>query len=141
MHRLNWEQYAMELAKTAALRSEDPFRKVGACALSHDNRVLGVAYNGLKSGKTVSSEFWNDRDFRRPYMIHAESNLLSLFQRNQCRLLAVTLLPCASCARLICAWNVESVIYSEEYENSDAEHTKKIFDFYNVELKKTEQPI
>jgi dCMP deaminase len=136
MSRLSWEEYAMELAKTAALRSEDPFRKVGACALSHDNRILGVAYNGLKSGKDVSPEFWQDRDKRRPYMIHAESNLLSLFTRNQCKLIAVTLLPCTSCAKLICAWNIEKVIYSEEYENSDAEYTKEIFDFYKIKLEK-----
>jgi dCMP deaminase len=136
MSRLSWEEYAMELAKTAALRSEDPFRKVGACALSHDNRILGVAYNGLKSGKDVSPEFWQDRDKRRPYMIHAESNLLSLFTRNQCKLIAVTLLPCTSCAKLICAWNIEKVIYSEEYENSDAEYSKEIFDFYQIKLEK-----
>lgn len=136
MHRLNWEEYALELAKTASLRSEDPFRKVGACALSHDNRVLGVAYNGLKSGKNVDPEFWVDRDRRRPYMIHAEANLLSLFTRNNCRLIAVTLLPCISCAKLICSWNVQKVVYNEEYDNADAEHTKEIFDFYNVELKK-----
>jgi dCMP deaminase len=136
MSRLNWEEYAMELAKTAALRSEDPFRKVGACALSHDNRILGVAYNGLKSGKHVSPDFWNDRDKRRPYMIHAESNLLSLFLRNQCKLMAITLLPCTSCAKLICAWNIEKVIYQEEYDNSDAKYTKEIFDFYKIKLEK-----
>jgi dCMP deaminase len=67
------------LQRTASLRSEDPFRKVGACALSKDNRVLGVSYNGLKSGFNVDSSFWNDRDSRRPYMIHAEANLFSLF--------------------------------------------------------------
>lgn len=136
MSRLNWEEYAMELAKTASLRSEDPFCKVGACALSHDNRVLGVAYNGLKSGKDVDQEFWKDRDKRRPFMIHAESNLLSLFTRNQCKILAVTLLPCASCARLICAWNIEKVIYIEEYNNSEAEYSKEIFDFYKIKLEK-----
>ena len=136
MSRLNWEEYAMELAKTASLRSEDPFRKVGACALSHDNRVLGVAYNGLKSGKEAPEGFWDDRDERRPYMIHAESNLLSLFTRNQCKLIAVTLLPCASCARLICAWNIEKVIYSEEYEDLDAKYSKEIFNFYNIKLEK-----
>jgi dCMP deaminase len=134
--RLNWEEYAMELAKTASLRSEDPFRKVGACALSHDYRVLGVAYNGLKSGKEAPEGFWDDRDERRPYMIHAESNLLSLFTRNQCKLIAVTLLPCASCARLICAWNIEKVIYSEEYEDLDAKYSKEIFNFYNIKLEK-----
>lgn len=136
MSRLSWDQYAMELAKTAALRSEDSFCKVGACALSHDNRVLGVAYNGLKSGMNPSPEFWQDRDKRRPYMIHAESNLLSLFTRNQCKMIAVTLLPCASCARLICAWNIEKVIYAEEYDNSEAKYSKEIFDFYNIKLEK-----
>ena len=82
MSRINWDQYALELAKTASLRSEDVYRKVGACALSYDNRVLGVAYNGLKSGKNVDSFFWENRDERRPFMIHAEANLLSLFPRD-----------------------------------------------------------
>lgn len=136
MYRINWDQYALELARTASLRSEDPYKKVGACALSHDNRVLGVAYNGLKSGKNVDYSFWKDRDKRRPFMIHAESNLLSLFSRNEARVIAVTLLPCCGCARLICAWNIEKVIYNEEYENVDALHSKDIFDFYGVELKK-----
>ena len=136
MHRINWEQYALELAKTASLRSEDIYQKVGACALSHDNRVLGVAYNGLKSGKNVDSVFWDDRDKRRPFMIHAESNLLSLFSRNEARIIAITLLPCCSCAKLICAWNIEKVIYNQEYDNVDAVNTKEIFDFYGIELKK-----
>jgi dCMP deaminase len=136
MSRLNWESYAMELAKTASLRSEDPFRKVGACALSHDNRVLGVGYNGLTSGKNVSEDFWKDRDLRRPYMIHAESNLLSLFTRNQCKLIAITLLPCTSCAKLICAWNIEKVIYREEYDNIEAKYTKDIFNFYKIKFEK-----
>lgn len=136
MSRIDWSQYALELAKTASLRSEDPYKKVGACALSHDNRILGVAYNGLKSGKNVDFEFWKDRDKRRPFMIHAESNLLSLFLRNEARTIAVTLLPCSSCARLICAWNINDVIYNEEYDNDDALHSKDIFNFYGVNLKK-----
>ena len=43
------EEYALELAKAASLRSEDPFVKVGACALNHENMVVGVGYNGLPS--------------------------------------------------------------------------------------------
>jgi dCMP deaminase len=136
MQRLDWEEYALELAKTASLRSEDPFRKVGACALSHDKRVLGVAYNGLKSGKIADNNFWIDRDARRPFMIHAETNLLSLFSRNEASLIAVTLLPCSSCARMICSWNINTVIYCEEYDNVDALYSKEIFDFYNIKLKK-----
>lgn len=136
MSRIDWDQYALELAKTASLRSEDIYKKVGACALSHDNRVLGVSYNGLKSGKSVDDSFWKDRDKRRPFMIHAESNLLSLFSRDEAKVIAVTMLPCCACARLICAWNIKKVIYNEEYDNVEAIHTKDIFDFYEIELKK-----
>ena len=129
--RLNWEEYALRLAEAAAERSEDPYIQVGACALSHDNRVLGVAYNGLAAGKNVSQDFWKDRDQRRPYMLHAEQNLLSLFGRNEARLIAVTLMPCTDCAKLICTWGIKKVCYRTNYNSSEA---SKIFDFYGVEL-------
>lgn len=133
-NRISWEHYALNLAHCAALRSEDPYRKVGACALSHDNRVLGVSYNGLQSGKIVHESFWADRDERRSFMIHAETNLLSLFKRNECKILACTLLPCENCARMIAAWNIPWVVYSEEYNL--APKSKSIFDFYGVKLLK-----
>ena len=44
--RPSWGEYALSLAQTAATRSEDPYYKVGACALSADNKVLGLGYNG-----------------------------------------------------------------------------------------------
>lgn len=132
--RLSWDKYALNLAIEASKRSEDPHKKVGACALSFDNRVLGVAYNGLASGKNVHENFWNDRDERRKYMIHAETNLLSLFERGECRLIASTLLPCNYCARMICAWGVPEVIYGEDYI-TDPEGLE-IFDFYGVKVRK-----
>jgi len=132
LQRVSWEEYALSLAKCAKIRSEDIFRQVGACALSHDNRVLGVAYNGLKSGKNVDRDFWLNRDKRRPYMLHAETNLLSLFKRDECKILAVTLLPCDYCARMIAAWNISNVVYEEEYEHS--QQSKDIFKFYDINL-------
>ena len=134
--RISWNKYALNLAIEASKRSEDPYRKVGACALSFDNRVLGVSYNGLVSGKNVRKNFWKDRNQRRRYMIHAETNLLSLFERGECRLIACTLLPCSYCARMICAWGIPEVIYKEEYDN-DAEGLE-IFKFYNVKVKKAD---
>ena len=134
--RISWNKYALNLAIEASKRSEDPYRKVGACALSFDNRVLGVAYNGLVSGKNVRKNFWKDRNQRRRYMIHAETNLLSLFERGECRLIACTLLPCSYCARMICAWGISEVIYKEEYDN-DAEGLE-IFKFYGVKIKKAD---
>ena len=118
-NRISWEEYALRLADVASLRSPDPFVKVGACALDSNNRVIGVAYNGLASGVEVLEDFWKNRDNRRPFMIHAEVNLLSLFRRGECRLLACTLLPCSSCASAIVAHGIKHVVYKDTYFRDD----------------------
>ena len=133
MNRISWEEYALRIADVASLRSEDPYVKVGACALNKENRVIGVAYNGLSSGKIVDESFWKDRDKRRPFMIHAEANLLSLFSKNECHLIACTLLPCSSCATLIAANGIKKVIYKDIYHHDIK--GLEIFDFYNIEHK------
>ncbi len=135
--RLDWAEYALLLAEAASLRSEDPYRQVGACALDYDNRVLGVGYNGLAPGKVVGAGFWKDRDARRSYMIHAEANCLSLFNRGECQLLAVTLLPCSSCATLIAGYEIKQVVYRELYHRDDK--ALDIFDFYDVECKQVQK--
>lgn len=132
--RISWETYALRIAHVASLRSEDPYKQVGACALDKDNRVIGVAYNGLGSGKEVELGFWQDRDVRRPYMVHAETNLLSLFRRNECALLACTMLPCSACAAAIVAHNIPRVIYMEEYARDNK--ALDIFRFYGIQCDK-----
>ena len=132
--RIDWYEYAMLLAFAAAKRSEDPYRKVGACALNKDKMVVGLGYNGLASGKEVLPHFWEDRDERRKYMIHAETNCLSLCKKGEIDLLAVTLLPCSYCATMIASYGVKEVLYHEEYENDLA--AKEIFNFYNIEMLK-----
>lgn len=129
--RLSWDEYALELARVAAGRSEDPFHQVGACALDVTHRVIGVAYNGLASGKSVDASFWSDRDARRPFMIHAESNLLSLIKRGECDVIACTLLPCTACATSIAAHGVRKVVYADTYTRD--EKALEIFKFYNIE--------
>ena len=132
--RIDWDTYALKLAEVAALRSEDPFVQVGACALDKENRVLGVAYNGLAPGKIVSNVFWADRDGRRPYILHAETNLLSLFKRNEAHTVACTLMPCPSCATHIVAHGVKRVIYRDVYSKDTK--ALDIFKFYDIEVKR-----
>ena len=138
MKRLSWEHYAIRLAETAALRSEDPFVAVGAAAFDKDNRVLGVAYNGLAPGKVVNDVFWHDRDGRRPFILHAETNLLSLFKRGEGHLIACTLLPCPCCARQIIAHGIKKVIYRDVYTKDTG--ALEIFKFYNIEVKRIKLP-
>lgn len=131
--RISWEEYALRIAEVASLRSEDRFVRVGACALDKSNRVIGVAYNGLGPGVNVTETFWSDRDARRPYMIHAEINLMSLFRRGDCNILACTLLPCSSCASAIIAHGIKKVVYKDEYFRDN--QAIEIFKFNNVECK------
>jgi len=133
MQRISWDKHALLLAWAATCRSEDPYIKVGACALGFNHEVLGVAYNGLAPGKNVSEEFWVDRDKRRPFMIHAETNLLSRIHPGQAKMIAVTLQPCTYCAQAIASYGIKKVIYTLKYD-----FDKKgldILDFYNIEHK------
>ncbi len=118
--RLAIPEYAMALAHVASLRSEDPYRKVGAVAIDFDNRVIGTAYNGLAPGYNASPEFWADRDARRSFMIHAEVNLCSLFTRGNVKLVATTTEPCTSCMQMLCAYGVREVYYRDAYPGSEA---------------------
>tara|TARA_R110002020_G_scaffold467478_1_gene691048 strand:- start:425 stop:835 length:411 start_codon:yes stop_codon:yes gene_type:complete len=129
--RISWEQYALDIARTASSRSEDHHVKVGACALNSQQMVVAVGYNGLASGKDVSYDFWRNRDHRRKFMIHAEVNCLSLFQKGEAEMLAVTLLPCSSCATMIAGYGISKVIYGDTYKRDTV--ALEIFDFYDIE--------
>jgi len=129
--RLSIPEYAMALAEVASLRSEDPFRKVGAAALDHNNRVIGTAYNGLAPGFDAPLGFWDDRDKRQKFMLHAEINLCSLFKRGEARLVATTTMPCTACMQTLCAYGVEEIYYEEEYKASDA---REVASTYGVKL-------
>ena len=109
MARLSIPEYVMALAHVAALRSEDPYRKVGAAALDADNRVIGTAYNGLYPGFTAPADFWASRDERQKFMLHAEINLCSLFKRGEARIVACTTMPCTSCMQALCAHGVKII--------------------------------
>ena len=130
--RLSIPAYAMALAHVASLRSEDPYRKVGAVAIDFANRVVGTAYNGLAPGYDAEDSFWHDRDRRRKYMLHAEVNLCSLFTRGTVRLVACTTQPCTSCMQMLCAYGVKEVYYRDIYHASDADEIARL---YGIELR------
>ena len=127
--RISWSKYALELAKVASQRSEDPFVKVGACALRKDNTVAGLGYNGAPAGVEID---WEDRDDRRKRVIHAEVNALRYTKPGECKLIATTLLPCNECLKLISAYGIEAVIFDEIYQRdySSLDLAKE----FNIEL-------
>jgi dCMP deaminase len=132
--RLSIPEYAISLAHVASLRSEDPYRKVGAVALDHANRVIGTAYNGLAPGVNAPVGFWEDRDQRRKFMIHAEVNLCSLFKRGEARIVACTTKPCTSCMQMLAAYGVREVYYHENYPGSEADVIAELYDVGLVQM-------
>lgn len=114
---MTWEEYALQLADVAAKKSKDPWRKVGACLLRHDNTVAGIGYNGFPAGMR---EDWNDRDKRRLFVVHAEQNALRHVKPGECRLIAVTLLPCNDCLKTIASYGISRVIYRDVYERDES---------------------
>lgn len=132
--RISIEEYALKLAETAALRSEDPYQKVGAVALDHHNRVVACAYNGLLPKFDLGMIASFDRNQRLKYMVHAEQNLCSLFKRGEVKLVATTLMPCASCLLLLAAHGVEEIIYRDVYLR-DQESTEVVAELYRINLR------
>lgn len=133
--RLSIPRYAMALAHVASLRSEDPYRKVGAAALDFDNRVIGTAYNGLAPGFDPPAGFWDDREARQKFMLHAEVNLCSLFRRGEAKIVATTTMPCTACMQTLCAYGIREIYYRDAYDASDA---AEIAALYGVKLERIE---
>ena len=137
MKRMSFEDMAMNLALVVSQRSEDPYQKVGVCILDKNGRVLSLGYNGIRPKDERDNDFWNDRDNRRKYIIHAETNALSCITRyDHPYILASTLLPCSCCAINIASYGIEKVIYLEDYKNDQSAY--EILKFHNIELKKYE---
>jgi dCMP deaminase len=116
MSRISWEEYALKLAETASLRSEDIYVQCGACILRHDNSVAGLGYNGSPPGYEID---WSDRDSRRPFVSHAERSALRYCKPGEGKLIAVTLSPCESCIMDIAMYGIKQVFFRDFYEKGE----------------------
>ena len=133
---MSWEEYAIALAGVAALKSKDPYVKVGCCLLRHDNTIASLGYNGFPSGV---EEDWTDRDERRKYVNHSEQNALRFVKPNECYLAAVTLLPCNDCLKSLASYGIKKVIYREVYDKDDSSLT--LANKFGIELEQLDYPL
>tara|TARA_Y100000593_G_C4110662_1_gene237773 strand:- start:137 stop:553 length:417 start_codon:yes stop_codon:yes gene_type:complete len=111
--RMSWEKYALELAKVASQRSEDPHLKVGCCILRHDKSVAALGYNGAPPNIEIK---WDNRDERRQRVVHAEVNALRYVKPHECSLLACTHLPCNDCLKSVAAYGIGNIVFEEIYQ-------------------------
>jgi dCMP deaminase len=133
---MNWEQYALSLAKVASLKSKDPFVKVGCALLRHDNTIASLGYNGFPTGML---EDYSNRDDRRKFVIHAEQNSLRFIKPRECYLAATTLLPCNDCLKSLAAYGIKKVIYEKVYDKDSS--SLDLAEKFGIELIQVDCPI
>jgi deoxycytidylate deaminase len=132
-NRLTFDEYGCLLALVGKCRSEDVFTRIGGAAFDHNNRVLGVAYNGLKPGAVMPEwmKLEENRQKKSDLFIHCESNLCALLTVNQCKTMYLTQSPCIKCCQNICALNIQRVVYLKEYVKCD--QFKDFLSFHKIE--------
>lgn len=135
--RKTMTQTAIEVALSMEGRSEDPWTKVGAVALTSDNRIIATAYNGLLPGIELCQVLSmrgkiEERDFRLPFMVHAEQNLCSLIRRGEATWVVTTVCPCPSCLLLLACHGVKKIVYIRDYARDN--RTMEIAKFYSIEM-------
>jgi len=140
VERVSWPEHALNIARAASARSEDPWLRVGACVLRSDMSIASVGYNGAPPGVQLD---WTDRDARRKYVLHAEVNALRYVTCNEVAngLLAVTHLTCAECLKHIVAHGVREVYYELELDPAvyDASEILRVADMLGVNVTKVER--
>ena len=143
---INWDEYFMGIAKFSAERSKDPSTQVGACIVSHDNRILSIGYNGCPNGFSDDSDMTWDRtgDFinsKYAYVCHAEENAILNYFGSKKDLVGstvyVTLFPCNECAKIIIQSGIKKIVFeSDKYDGTDSNVVaKKLFDACGVEYR------
>lgn len=135
--RQSFIETAMIVAEAVSQRSEDKYRKVGAVGVSQDGSFVSTGYNGLAPGFNLTEDEWNDRDFRRNFIIHAESNALIRASRQSIETLVVTMIPCLPCLNLCAAHGVKKIIYRDPYSHESygsMENTHSVAKRLKIEL-------
>lgn len=130
--RSTWEQTALRLAHLIAqCRSQDPYVQVGCCGIKHDNQIV-LGYNGCPPSVEID---WSDRNDRRPYVLHAEANMLDLVRPGELKIVAVTHLPCPECIKRLSKYKVKEVVYSSSDYKCDTIQCMKMAKTLDITLR------
>jgi dCMP deaminase len=123
---LSWDEYFMNIAILASLRSKDT-TKVGSVLILH-NKVVGMGYNGFPAGinesllpTTRDGSFVNTK---YAYTLHSEQNCIlnSTVYDLSGASLYVTLFPCCRCAAILIQKKISEIVYLSDKHHDDPEY-------------------
>lgn len=108
--RASWNDYFLELARTAATRSKDPSTQVGCVVVRKDKTVAGMGYNGFPPGVRDSPERYEDREIKYAMVVHAEANAIINSREDLAgATIYCTLLPCSDCGGMIIRSGIKQI--------------------------------
>lgn len=129
--RIEWDDYFLEIATTAAKRSTCSRASVGA-VIVRDRRILATGYNGAPSGMPHCTEVGcliyesttPSGDLLRNCWrtIHAEMNAIAQAARSGVNIdgasIYVTHSPCVQCMKVLANSGIKAVFYDRPYRLS-----------------------
>jgi dCMP deaminase len=104
---MTWDEWFIEFAKVAALKSKDRSTKVGAVIVTSDKELISVGYNGFCRGLNDDIDERHERPAKYDYTSHAEENAVINAARIGVSLKNCTMYQnyaptsCVTCARAI----------------------------------------
>nr|AGS54040.1 dCMP deaminase [uncultured bacterium contig00048] len=123
---LTWDEYFMGVSMLAGLRSKDPSTQVGACIVSHENKILSIGYNGFPLGCSDDEFPWEREgeplETKYPYVAHSELNAILNYRGGNLEgaKIYVSLFPCNECAKAIIQSGIKTIVYdSDKYAETD----------------------
>jgi len=107
------------LAERISSWSKDPSTKIGAIAVGAKGQVLSQGYNGFPRSVEDKLEYYEDRETKYKYVVHAEMNVIYNATYNGVSLdgatLYVTGLPvCSDCAKGVIQVGIKRVVMKEQ---------------------------
>ena len=114
-----WDIRYLQLAENIASWSKDPSTQIGAIAVGTKGQVLAQGYNGFPRGVEDRVEYYENRETKYKYVVHAEMNVIYNATYNGVSLdgatLYVTGLPvCSDCAKGVIQVGIKRVVMKEQ---------------------------
>ena len=124
---ISWNEYFMGVAYLASMRSKDPSTQVGACIVSHENKILSMGYNGFPNGCSDDFFPWGktgeEIESKYLYSTHSELNAILNYRGGSLEgaKMYVTLFPCNECAKAIIQAGIKELVYDcDKYAGTPA---------------------
>lgn len=117
---ISWDEYFMGIAHLSAMRSKDPNTQVGACIVSHNNKILSMGYNGFPNGCSDDDYPWgkceDELASKYLYATHSELNAILNYRGGSLEgaKMYVTLFPCNECAKAIIQSGIKEIVYDSD---------------------------